>query len=377
MGIRKSTDEAIKEFKALWGDRWDYSRVDYKNARTKIEIGCKEHNLFFEQTAESHLKKLIGCNLCNGRNLTTEQIKRVFKAIWGDRWDYSRVEYKAIKDLIVIGCKEHNIFFKQKGRDHKYKKVGCHLCNRLGITSNHIISEFKAIWGDRWDYSRVEYKNAKAKLEIGCKEHNLYFKQSALVHKKAVGCPDCKVKEANLKNRKDKNLLLKEFKALWGDRWDYSRVDYKNSKTKIEIGCKEHKVFFWQTADSHLNNKIGCPKCSTGSGYSKAHEAGGTLYIYKIGKYLKYGITNRDPIERAKQSAAGKAFKMLLDFHYVDAAIPALIERAIKKSKYITNQAELDGEYFDGFTETMSYSNSNLKILESIITDKEAYLGVA
>jgi len=42
-------------------------------------------------------------------------------------------------------------------------------------------------------------------------------------------------------------------------KYDYSLVDYINSKTKVKIICKEHGIFE-QRPDNHINN--GCPKCA-------------------------------------------------------------------------------------------------------------------
>lgn len=44
------------------------------------------------------------------------------------------------------------------------------------------------------------------------------------------------------------------------DEFDYSLVDYKNSKTKIKIICKEHGIFE-QTPNNHLSGQK-CPYCN-------------------------------------------------------------------------------------------------------------------
>ena len=47
-----------------------------------------------------------------------------------------------------------------------------------------------------------------------------------------------------------------------GNRFDYSKVVYKNNKTKVCIICPEHGEF-WQTPQEHLRACVGCcPKCS-------------------------------------------------------------------------------------------------------------------
>lgn len=61
-----------------------------------------------------------------------------------------------------------------------------------------------------------------------------------------------------------KKLTLNEFieksQKIHGIRYDYSKVDYVNSKTKVRIICKEHGEFL-QNPNSHLNG-CGCPYCA-------------------------------------------------------------------------------------------------------------------
>lgn len=45
-------------------------------------------------------------------------------------------------------------------------------------------------------------------------------------------------------------------------KYDYSRVVYVNSGTKVEIICPLHGSFF-QTPDKHCNAGTGCPRCKS------------------------------------------------------------------------------------------------------------------
>ena len=58
-------------------------------------------------------------------------------------------------------------------------------------------------------------------------------------------------------------LTTEEFiakaKAVHGDRYDYSKVEYVNSKTKLCIICPKHGDF-WQLPSNHLRGH-GCVKC--------------------------------------------------------------------------------------------------------------------
>lgn len=55
--------------------------------------------------------------------------------------------------------------------------------------------------------------------------------------------------------------FIKKCQEKHGDIYDYSKVNYINTKTKIIIICKIHGDFL-QTPHSHINNGSGCPKCS-------------------------------------------------------------------------------------------------------------------
>ena len=58
-----------------------------------------------------------------------------------------------------------------------------------------------------------------------------------------------------------KKLTLKDFinkaNLIHNNKYDYSKVEYVNSKTKVCIICPKHGEF-WQTPRSHLIGQ-GCP----------------------------------------------------------------------------------------------------------------------
>lgn len=54
--------------------------------------------------------------------------------------------------------------------------------------------------------------------------------------------------------------FIDKAKQIHGDKYDYSRVVYVNTHTKVEIICPEHGEF-WQTPAKHLAGK-GCQKCA-------------------------------------------------------------------------------------------------------------------
>ena len=62
LSLRKTTKQYINEAQKIHGNKYDYSKVKYTTAKSKIKIICKIHGLF-EQEALSHLSG-CGCLDC-------------------------------------------------------------------------------------------------------------------------------------------------------------------------------------------------------------------------------------------------------------------------------------------------------------------------
>lgn len=62
MHKRFTKDEFIARARKVHGDKYDYSKVEYKNARTKVKIICPIHGVF-EQSPDAHLRGQ-GCRDC-------------------------------------------------------------------------------------------------------------------------------------------------------------------------------------------------------------------------------------------------------------------------------------------------------------------------
>ena len=127
---KKSTEEFIIDAYCKHGDKYNYKLVDYKGWSTKVKIICPEHGVF-EQAPHNHIKGQ-GCPRC-GRVKSTmsnrigvdEWVYRSNK-IHENKYEYSHVKYKNIKDKVKIICPEHGIF-EQEADSHQ-RGVGCPKC---------------------------------------------------------------------------------------------------------------------------------------------------------------------------------------------------------------------------------------------------------
>lgn len=191
--------------------------------------------------------------------MNKEQFIEKAKKIHGDKYDYSNVDYKGCKAKICIICPKHGEFW-QIPNNH-LNGSGCRKCNKYGnrYTTEEWISKAKKIHNNKFDYSKVNYVNSKTKVCITCLEHGDFW-ITPDNHILGQGCPICRYVKSASAIRKNINDVIDSFKQIHGEKYDYSKVIYKNNKTKVCITCLEHGEF-WQTPDNHMKGK-GCPRCA-------------------------------------------------------------------------------------------------------------------
>jgi len=296
MSKRVTTKDFIKRAREVHGNQYDYSKVLYVAAKNNVTIICPEHGEFEQQPSNHYIGH--GCHVCGGNKpLTLDRFIERANKIHKGRYDYFRVEFKNVESKIEIICQDHGSFFLRL-MSH-LKGFGCNRCGRvetakkLRHSCERFLEDAKKAHGDRYDYSQVEYINALSNVTIICPIHGT-FSQKPANHIRDVGCPKCGDKSTADKRRRTTEDFIKESREVHGEKYDYSRVEYKSSHEKIEIVCEEHGSF-WQSPVNHVRgNKAGCPGCAV-SGFDQTKP--GLLYYLVVttddGDTLyKIGITN-------------------------------------------------------------------------------------
>jgi hypothetical protein len=203
--------------------------------------------------------------MISNKKCTSREFIEKSKKIFGDLYDYSKVEYKNNKTKVQLLCTEHGYFFVRPDT-HLTRKAACQKCAKIrtgNLNKNeNWLNDFKSVHGDRYDYSKVNYINNKIKVEIICKEHDSFFMKPNAHTTQKQGCPKCSRKYNNT------DSFISVSKNIHNNKFDYSKVFYTNSHDKVEIICKKHKSFFIRPCD-HINHKQGCPKCSMSKGEMK------------------------------------------------------------------------------------------------------------
>lgn len=271
----KSFIEIAKEKRT--DKNWDLSKVIYVNSHTKVCVGCPVHGDFW--ITPTNFLSGKGCKQCaieNRKHKTNEQVISEFKKIHGDAYDYSKVNYKGAKEKVCVICKKHGEFLISP--DKHLSGQGCQKCSiENKSNAKYFLEKSILLHNNYYDYTKVKYINNHTKVCITCPEHGDFWIMPNS-HLKGNGCQKCKAKEKELsksveielkkkrtiENRKEN--FLKKAKQIHNNKYDYSKVNYVNSKTKVCIVCPEHGEF-WQTPNAHLSGK-GCKKCA---GFNKTN----------------------------------------------------------------------------------------------------------
>lgn len=272
---RLEQDVVIERMRSIHADRYDYSKFVYVTLRTKGEIVCREHGSFF-QTYSNHFFKRSGCPTCVHQRITRQQkeaqrtppkkltresaLARATEA-HGTKFDYNAFEFVDIKTPGKIGCPAHGSFWMSV-LDHVKSKTGCPECSkevqreRLRFSFVEAVARAKNVHGNVYEYPEQEYRNATTPMTIVCRHHGP-FEQSLDSHVHQMsGCPKCFGSA-----KRTTAQFVEAARAIHGDRFDYSGVEYVNNSTRVKITCQTHGDF-WQMPRKHINVGQGCPRCA-------------------------------------------------------------------------------------------------------------------
>lgn len=265
--MKLNTELFIKRAKIIHGDFFDYSKTKYINSKTKVCIICPIHGEFWV-LPHSHLQgvKCKKCMIDKNKIKYEDFIERAIK-LHGNKYDYSKAKeefpfIKNIRSKITIICPIHGEF-KQSIFGH-LNGYGCNKCgcettaSKTSLTQEEAINRLIDIYGNKYDYSKVNFINTKKKIILICPIHG-EVEVNAYLAFKGCGCPKCN-KEASYKKMMITNeKWIERAKKIHNGRYDYSLTEYNGYYSKVKIICPIHGEFE-QTAYDHLQGK-GCPKC--------------------------------------------------------------------------------------------------------------------
>jgi very-short-patch-repair endonuclease len=264
MPKRLTKEEFIKKSQEIHKNKYDYSLVEYVNNKTKVKVICPEHGIF-AQTPHSHLR--YGCYKCgvenstNSRYYSTEDFIKKALIVHGNRYDYSKVNYKNNAQDIIIICKIHGEFF-QNPHTH-LRGYNCQKCaSNAPLSRDKFVKKAIKRHNNKYDYSLVKIDNNCKKVKIICPIHGI-FMQNAFNHLRGCGCPSCNLskgeniikkylQENNIEFNQQKRFKDCKYKSILP--FDFYLPKYKSC---IEFdGIQHFKSMKIWGGDSALKNTI-------------------------------------------------------------------------------------------------------------------------
>lgn len=264
------TETFIIKAKKKHGDAYDYSKVDYINAKTKICIICPKHGEFW-QTPNDHLSG-CGCKMCanerrtGNRKLTISSFIKRANTIHKNKYDYSKVVYKGIYNPVLIICPIHGEF-TQIPNTHLSGK-GCPKCgietnalNRKSIfTKNVLLQEAEMIHGTKYNYTKTILNGKKKPFIVTCPIHGDFQKDYYHFIKRQQGCPKCgAIKRWDTRGRMTQDEFVLKANKIHDNKYTYDVSNYVSLQKKLNVTCPTHGDFL-QTPQKHLQGQ-GCPLC--------------------------------------------------------------------------------------------------------------------
>ena len=259
--------EFISKANKVHSYKYDYSKVEYINSKTKVCIICPEHGEFWQSPA-SHLQG-HGCPRCSIKKVhllqksNRDEFINKARKIHGDKYIYDNVKYVNNETKVLITCPIHGNF-EQKPSNH-LSGQGCPKCGKISMANKQLMTKEEFIdrcnlkYKNFYRYDKVDYCGCFNKIIITCPIHG-DFEQTPASHLHNSGCPKCGRIRSNNSIRLTKDEFIEKAKSIHGDYFDYSKVNYVDYDTKVCIICPKHGEF-WQTPDSHLQGK-GCRLCN-------------------------------------------------------------------------------------------------------------------
>ena len=255
-------EKFLKKAKEIFGNFYNYDRVDYIDASTKICIICPIHGEFW-QTPNSHLNK-TGCPICGSNTKyfdiekTIDLIKKecsirikngisqTFVKYLGD-WRFGATE-------IIINCPLHGDYVVTIRDFLENRSFGCQKCS----LNNHSLDsqreqKFQSLKNDCdkifgvnfYDFSKALYVNEDTKIEVVCKEHGSFFIKPKLL-RKGSGCPLCSSKNMSIGERRILNFLKdNNIDFIPQYRVDLGFVCKKTSNVRIDFYIKYRTRSIW------------------------------------------------------------------------------------------------------------------------------------
>ena len=183
---------------------------------------------------------------------------------FGNKFDYSNVEYVCCDVPVKIVCPKHGEFLQTPAL-HLSSKYGCPKCgnehhSKPLLGKEYVIEKSREKFGDKYDFSKFEYKGITEKSCIICPKHGEFWTTPNTHLRSKTGCPKCGLEQMAEDHIIKTDEFIEKARKVHGNKYDYSKVDCHGWYSYVTIICPEHGEFVQRT-EAHLRG-AGCSKCA-------------------------------------------------------------------------------------------------------------------
>ena len=280
---KKTTEEFAREASEVHGGKYDYSESQYINSHKKLVIKCPTHGAF-QQSPTAHLSGQ-GCRECGTtahfHTVRMESINSIQAALT----EKSDGMVSLVPETFVNINEKADFVCKKHGRANRLVNSvinGVHSCldcyKEIGGILKYTRSDIDQVLATKlektitilpFEFSTVNDTD----IRLECPIHGIYeVKLKTILNNDRGGrCWQCSMVDSSQtrkqavatayegKRKEFWDNYLTAFRQMHGNKFDYSKSNYIDAKTPIEIICPEHGSFY-QPPDSHRIG--GCKSCA-------------------------------------------------------------------------------------------------------------------
>lgn len=167
-----------------------YKYISFESMTKLVEIECPHHGIFLQQGG-SHVRGVGCAKCTGNNKCTTEEFIEKAVKVHGDKYDYSLVKYVNAKTPVNIICKEHGVFQQKPDKHINAKHGCHKCCNGgIQLTHEEFETRAREVHGDKYQYVS-EYVNMNTHMEIYCEKHGSFHQTPLNHIHDSNGCPKC------------------------------------------------------------------------------------------------------------------------------------------------------------------------------------------
>lgn len=274
--MEKYTIESFnQQISNMYPEQFDLSQTVFVDTKNIATLFCKTHGAISKPAYVFLDKSRVPCSLCKKEiNSSTkvywdsETFKYQLEKIYPNNFDYSDYTYTKIKSPITLKCLKCNTTSTKSAA--AFLANGCSYCKKqnnfsvpIKLTEQNVISRINEIYKGKLGYIAGSFTKINEPMSCICLDCNLTLTKNATVFFQGYGCPLCK-KASGIRSaaRYDQDMYLHYLSTLPNiNNIDFTKVQYKDIETHIELICPAHGSFFRSPCNiSQIG--INCPKCS-------------------------------------------------------------------------------------------------------------------